>query len=442
MERDRLIAYEQLCFRPVVSGAPDLEDSDECSARLSSFVHLNDLCQSIAALTPLQVLLILMATTFVISGNGGQLLSLNLWVNHFPANVPPPYSILTLSAVTISAAFLIAMVVRILLVRPRLTFLLSKKGLLLALLIGLSNSLNGVLLVFATPSTPEILQALLLCSSIFWTLLFSTVMLKDRRRVFTSVLVGLSFLLCSGGIVLGASPQFGGSSMASDKVYWTLIFAASMIPGALYNVFASMYMRSFTAPHRPKINDRGEDEAASPTDINPGGYYSAGVVIPRFSEPVADSCQSDDATVKLVMLGITGVSQVFWIFALLPLDSVPWFGGSSSIRGTIDNLREGWDCVLRGDSGCSETYKYYVIFCTSYFMNYLGSSYLNHYSATLNSMVTQLSSPVAAIVLLVAPALNVDAQPLDAGSSIGAVMLLVAGALIFSIWEQGTRKNR
>ena len=156
-----------------------------------------------------------------------------------------------------------------------------------------------------------------------------------------------------------------------------------------------------------------------------------------------DNEKSDDTTVKLTMLSTTGLRQVVWMFTLMPLDAVPWFGGSATVQDTATNLAHGWQCVFDPSSqvGCEKAYKYYIMFNVSYFLNYLGSAYLNHYSAALNSMVSQIASPVAAIVLLIAPSLNVDAQPVQVGASIGAVVLIMLGSAVYTLWEQGTRHH-
>lgn len=74
-------------------------------------------------------------------------------------------------------------------------------------------------------------------------------------------------------------------------------------------------------------------------------------------------------------------------------------------------------------------------------MNYTGSAYLNHFSATLNSMVTQISSPVASIVLLSFPTLNVSGQLVAAGPCVGGVLLLLIGSMFYTLWEQGSRRR-
>lgn len=102
-------------------------------------------------------------------------------------------------------------------------------------------------MVYATPGTTrEIMQALLTCSQIFWTLAGTILILRDERSL-CHVLVVASFLFVAGGIILGAVPSLSKDTTSSDAIWWSLIFAGSMIPAALFNVLATMFMRSFTA---------------------------------------------------------------------------------------------------------------------------------------------------------------------------------------------------
>ena len=73
-------------------------------------------------------------------------------------------------------------------------------------------------------------------TQIFWTMLFAKLFLGPS--FLCEPVVILSFLMCAGGIVLGASPQFDSGPDVRQHPQLTFIFAASMIPGALYNVFA------------------------------------------------------------------------------------------------------------------------------------------------------------------------------------------------------------
>jgi drug/metabolite transporter (DMT)-like permease len=396
---------------------------------IREFLHIDAFFETLRGLTWRELLLITVAVLMVISGNAGQLIVLNLWVAHMGLIPPPetPLSILTISASTMAVFFIAAILVRAALNWRTISFrfLLSRKGLVLSVVIGMCNALNGVLLVYATPATSEILQALLLCTQVFWTLAGSKLLLNDSRSILNFLVIG-SFVCVAGGIVLGASPTFSQSSpTTSSTKWWTCIFAASMIPGALYNVFASMYMRAFTQVDEPKEVE-AEDEY--PLLVNQ-------------SESEDVQVRSDSTTVKLTMLATTGLSQMLWMFVFMPLNAAPWFGSSDNIAETREMLKDGWSCVFQREFGCTRAYVYYILFNVSYFVNYLGSAYLNHFSATLNSMVTQLSSPIAAIVLLAAPSLNVGAQAVEVGPSIGAIILLMMGSSVFTLWEQGTRKK-
>lgn len=409
-------------------------------------LHIDDLRESIHVMTAGQLCFVALAVLMVIGGNAGQLLILNLWVNDM-GSITPAFPVLTISAFTMAVGFVVSILIRKIIFRVYLGFLWNRKAMLLTVLIGMCNAFNGVLIVYATQPTPEFMQALLLCTQVFWTLVFSKIAFRDRRRMLT-ISVLASFLCVAGGIILGASPQFSSSSPTdSNTKYWTLIFAASMIPGALYNVFASMYMRSFTHPH-PTLASVGvvhgvveghydEDGNVVTKPLNLEYHYDLNLA----GETSTAALTSDDTTVKLMMLATTGISQLTWMFILLPIDSAPWFGSSATIAQTRSNLEHGWACVFQRKYGCGHTYAYYIGFNASYFINYLGSAYLNHFSATLNSMVTQLSAPIAAIIMIVFPSINVFTQPVAVGPAVGAIVLLIVGCLLYTMWEQGTRRH-
>lgn len=376
---------------------------------IERMLHIRAAVKSYNAMSKAQVAFVSLLVLLVIAGNCGQLITLNFWIQNFARHQQPrPFTILTLSATTIASFFTVALLGRIMTKRVRLNFLFTPKGIGLTLIVGFCNATNGIFLVSASGPTPEVLQALLLSSQVFWTLIFCAVILREGRS-YVNVLVAVSFLFSAGGIILGASPSFAGEKFTRDAKLWSLIFAFSMIPGALYNVFASIYMRLFT-------------------------------IRPDHPEDVDDVFRADDVTVKLTMLCTTGFSQIFWMFVFLPLDSAPWFGTSPNLAASRAALTAGWECVFK-HGVCEGNYIYYLLFNVSYFLNYVGSSYLNHYSAGLNAMVTQLSSPIGAIILIIAPAWNVDETPYAAGPAVGGAILLIIGTLIYTVWENGSREQ-
>jgi hypothetical protein len=141
----------------------------------------------------------------------------------------------------------------------------------------------------------------------------------------------------------------------------------------------------------------------------------------------------DGVMVKLIMLAMdTGFAMVLTI-VLLPLDAIPWFGSSKSIDQTWGHFTDGLECVYWR---CDHSLVYGAIYTTGYFLTYIGNAYLNHFAPTVNSLTVQLSGPLTALLLLVAPSLNVDLEtPLWYQQISAAVLICVAG-VCFTVWER------
>lgn len=145
--------------------------------------------------------------------------------------------------------------------------------------------------------------------------------------------------------------------------------------------------------------------------------------------------EGEDTSVKVFML----FSDTFWqlviSLALLPADALPWFGNSDNVNNTWHNFMEGIEIVFT----VKENTLYGFLYTLGFVFNYLGAAYLNHYSVALCSIVTQLSSPITALVLVIIPSWNKndDGTPPWYLSLVSIVMLSVA-ALIYVMWEEKT----
>ena len=393
--------------------------------------HIRRGLSSFKALTCGQLLIVIMSVTLVIFGNVGQLLALNLWIPSFGSH-GGAFTILTLSATTNAVFYGAALLMWLLVSRQRVSFLTTQRSIVLIIVTGLCNATNGIMLVKATGSTPEVLQAFILSSQIIWVFIFVKLVFKEQRS-YCSMLVICSFVLSLGGICLGLASQFSTGDLKTDNIIWSCIFAFGMIPGALYNVVASVFLRRFTrSTEEPRLGDEVSplNVAASspffmPSQLSKDGPYYNGV------------------TVKIAMLFTTGVSQALWMFLLLPVDALPWFGSHpNDVGGVFDSLKEGYRCVFSNQFApqCHLAFWYFVFFNLSYMLNYVGSAWLNMYSPALTSMVTQLSSPIAAVVLIAFPVFNPQDLQYNIGESIGAVILLTCGTLVYTAWEESTKQ--
>ena len=141
--------------------------------------------------------------------------------------------------------------------------------------------------------------------------------------------------------------------------------------------------------------------------------------------------------VKLVMLfGDTGL-QFLMTMCLLPADAIPWFGQSSSAADAGESFGNGVACIFT----CNMNGLYCCLYSAGFVFTYIGSAYLNHYSATLCSMIGQLSSPVTALLLIIIPQWNL--APSDGAwyYNVIAIFLLSIGTVIYFAWEEMTSPN-
>lgn len=149
--------------------------------------------------------------------------------------------------------------------------------------------------------------------------------------------------------------------------------------------------------------------------------------------------QGEDTIVKLVMLAGETVMQMVFTLALLPADALPWWGNSKRVADTWNNFMEGVVSVFT----IQENFLFCFLYTLGFVFTYVGSAYLNHYSAALCSIVTQLSSPVTALFLVVIPAWNVsvDGDSPWYCNAIAIVFLCIA-ALIYVMWEEMTDQEK
>lgn len=145
--------------------------------------------------------------------------------------------------------------------------------------------------------------------------------------------------------------------------------------------------------------------------------------------------EGDDLSVKVFML----FSDTFWqlcvSLALLPADALPWFGNSPSVGVTWANFSEGVTYVFTKKKNAA----YGILYTLGFVFNYLGAAYLNHYSVALCSIVTQLSSPITALILVIIPSWNKNEDSTPPWYlSLVSIFLLSVASLIYVLWEEKT----
>jgi hypothetical protein len=366
--------------------------------------------------SPATVLMVVIGTLFTVGGNAGQLISLNFWLGAFVQG-GGPFTVLTVVAITVTITYGLALIGWAVARRPALRFVVTPEALILVASCGVCYSLNGVLLVYATnPSVPEIMQAILISTGVFWTCFAAAMaeLIQNGRASLKQIdrwvtLAVLAFCLCVAGVIVGAGSYDLGEMSAKSKK-WTSVYALAQVPGGVYNVIAARFMMRF----------------------------SRHGVTSSHAAPDAKGLTSDNTTVKLVLLVGSSLVQAICLFCYFPLDWTQGYGDSGGRDISVTNLREGYQCVFF--SGCPSTnFWYYFAFALSYALTMVGLAMLNHFSAPMCSMVQQLSSPAVAILLILFPALNATHAAYQLGYAIGSLVLLVVGSLLYVYWAQYKR---
>jgi hypothetical protein len=395
----------------------------------------------IKAMPAMQLLFVSFLIFLVTAGNAMQLISMNFWLQHFgrKSNIGP-YTTLAVSGVVFFLFFACWTIPYLILKRPCLKFFWHKEGLIMLIVIGFFDCINSWMAIYATPGTPEVLQALFNSLQPLWTCICTKILMKDQR-IYMNRWVVPAFALMVIGICIASTPEFsGGLGGSGNSIWWMLIFFASVPTQSIYNVLQSMYMVKYTKEEREHLREErtksqishGEDAAEKPRSekaklLDDGHGHG-----PEAVADVEAHHQGEDTTVKLVMLTGDTLFQGLFTFLLLPADALPWFGNSANVSQSWDNFVYGIKCL----GECHLNAVLCLIYSCGFVFIYVGSAYLNHYSATLCSMIGQLASPVTALILVIIPALNVNQGSTAWYYSVLAIILLTVGSILYSIWEE------
>jgi hypothetical protein len=410
-------------------------------------MHFRRAMASYRKLTKLQVFAIVILLIINVVSGAGQLLTLNKVVAAFPSNGPiinVPFTILTLSSTLTAVITMACFIVYCIVKRPNLRFVFTLKNLVLSAGLGFTVALNGILIVSATGNVPEILQAFLLSTTVIWTFLFVKLIFGEKRS-YKSPLVALSFLLSLAGILVGSASKFTASGMSLNTGLWTLVFAAGLIPGALNGVVSAKFMRDFTIeePEKKSISKRLLEEndylIRYGTESTAAAAGSVQVPIPTEAAPAPSKVGTDAATAKFACLAFGSLSQAVLMFCLLPASALPWFGTAPNLHVLGEGLVNGYKCTFDALPDCDGALLAFLAFLTTFIVNAVANLWLNYYSPAMTSMVGELTAPFSAVALIAIPALNVRHKAYNVGESVGAVLLITLGSVIYTVWEESTR---
>eukprot|EP00744_Colponema_vietnamica_P001505 GILI01002486.1.p1 GENE.GILI01002486.1~~GILI01002486.1.p1 ORF type:complete len:602 (+),score=110.97 GILI01002486.1:123-1928(+) len=142
--------------------------------------------------------------------------------------------------------------------------------------------------------------------------------------------------------------------------------------------------------------------------------------------------KGDDTSVKMLMLFGDTFFQAILSLMMLPADALPWWGGSATVSEAADHFVSNTLFIATDEANTFGA----IFYSSGFILTYIGGAYLNQYSPTLCSMVSQLSSPMTALVLILVPAWNLEASGGAWYWSVVAVILLSIGTLLYSAWEE------
>lgn len=184
-----------------------------------------------------------------------------------------------------------------------------------------------------------------------------------------------------------------------------------------------------SAPHAAPVVEEGVA-----TDVENGSMYSISCECTRVRVGYRRIVPGEDLVVKLVLLAVDTTTQAIGALLLLPMDALPFWGNSKSVREAAADFASGLSCVLH----CKNNMMFGLLYCMGFVLVYIGAVYLDQFSVTFCSMVTQLAAPCTALLLIVYPSLNLTGDLSPWWLNCAAIGFLATGTILFTVWDQKT----
>ena len=268
---------------------------------------------------------------------------------------------------------------------------LNRRFAVMLVAIGFLDSLGGLTSIYSVMNVPVLLQTVLTSSGPIWTYVVSFVAYPTSVRRFNPLMV-VVLLLIAGSVALALVPQLDVKNDVDLQAGWVVIFLLSVIFPPTYNVIQGRFLSEFT--------------------------------------PTAASA----AHGKLVLLAVDTSLQLLFTLLYFPLDAVPWFGSSGTLQGSWDGMVEGIKCI----GSCQDNLIYFVMYVFGFWLNHVVFAYLNYYSPTVGSLLSQLSSPINSFLLILFPAWNVFGAPVSLRYNVGCFVMLTCSMVVYIVWHIGT----
>ena len=374
---------------PIISGVP-------------LRVVLSEFCKKVSDMSTSKIVFIALLVTLQMSGNASQIIAMNFWLKEFDEN-GGDFVAFAISNFIFFSFFAVSLLVYICIHRPNLDFAFTKKSIVLLVIIGLFDALNSEFSIHATDETPEVLQAIFQSMQSVWTVVLVKVLTEDDRQYANKWVFFSLFFIVSGVLIASFDDIQDNSAITTDQKWWSLIFFCSVPLMSVYNVLQEKYMHDLTE------SDEKPSDAKSP--------------------------KGDDTTVKFFMLFGDTFFQLIFCAMCLPGEAIPWFGNASSVKEAWNLFAVGVEDVFTWGNNLA----YCTLYCSGFVAMYVGSAYLNDYSAALCSMIGQLTSPTSALVLIIIPSWNANKDNTPWYYSFGGVVFLITGTVIWAIWEELSR---
>lgn len=208
---------------------------------------------------------------------------LNFWLRSYPTyhGNRGNYTTFAISSCIFAMFFNLALLIYLIVYRSSLRFVWDRRGVKLLLWLGVVDTLNSCLTIYAASHVSEVLQALSTSLIPLITVLFQKSLLHDPRQYWNCTVV-VSFACTITGIFVAASYSFlhdhhsnnnntntntnntskhtsdglykySASSSTTDsnetewsKLCWALLYCSAVLPSVLQNILQTDYMLNFT----------------------------------------------------------------------------------------------------------------------------------------------------------------------------------------------------
>jgi hypothetical protein len=290
-------------------------------------------------------------------------------------------------------------------------------------LVGFLNSLNGFLIVYASPSqrTPPLVQAIIQNAGVIFSVPFSLLALGDKKR-YCSPFPAFAAFLIAASVAVSLTPAFlngGGSAISSTQsIGWCIIYLFGVAASAAFNVCQQLF------------------------------FIRSGMLREEASA-------YQQVRTMLRALFWSNVAQPVTYILMFWVDLLPWFGTSDSINTLLRSTTYSMACSLGGpkiaslalstvgtygtkDPVCEDRTPIFAwAFLMSYVISYIGGARLNRESATFMMLTLVVVTMTTATFWLI-PGTNPNPSSTPLWSVLTSLGLSIIGTLLWKWWENQT----